>query len=73
MMSWWMILLLIVVFLAGIVVGFYAARKYMKTYLKNNPPINETQLSLMMSQMGRRPSKKKLRQMMNTMKNHQNY
>ena len=72
-MTWFWILLLIVFFLAGIVVGFYAARKYMKTYLKNNPPINETQLSLMMSQMGRRPSKKKLRQMMNTMKNHQNY
>ncbi|XIF19682.1 MAG: YneF family protein [Acetilactobacillus jinshanensis] len=72
-MSWFWILLIILFFLAGIVVGFYAARKYMKTYLKNNPPINETQLSLMMSQMGRRPSKKKLRQMMNTMKNHQNY
>ena len=70
---WLWILLIILFFLAGIVVGFYAARKYMKTYLKNNPPINETQLSLMMSQMGRRPSKKKLRQMMNTMKNHQNY
>ncbi|QBP17941.1 YneF family protein [Acetilactobacillus jinshanensis] len=72
-MTWLWILLIIVFFLGGIVVGFYAARKYMKTYLKNNPPINETQLSLMMSQMGRRPSKKKLRQMMNTMKNHQNY
>lgn len=72
-MTWLWILLIIVFFLGGIVVGFYAACKYMKTYLKNNPPINETQLSLMMSQMGRRPSKKKLRQMMNTMKNHQNY
>lgn len=60
-MTWLWILLIIVFFLGGIVVGFYAARKYMKTYLKNNPPINETQLSLMMSQMGRRPSKKKLR------------
>ncbi len=69
----WIILLMVLFFLAGIVVGFYAARKYMKNYLKNNPPIDASQLSLMMSQMGRRPSKKKLRQMMNTMRNHQNY
>ena len=72
-MTWFWILLLVIFFLGGVLTGFYGARKYMKNYLKNNPPINASQLSLMMSQMGRRPSKKKLRQMMNTMKNHQNY
>ena len=71
-MTWFWILLLVIFFLAGVLAGFYGARKYMKNYLKNNPPINASQLSLMMSQMGRRPSKKKLRQMMNTMRNHQN-
>ena len=35
----WIILLIVVFFLAGIVVGFYVARRYMKNYLKNNPPI----------------------------------
>lgn len=72
-MNWLWFLLLIIVFIAGVVLGFYLARRYMKTYLKNNPPINSNQMALMMSQMGRKPSKKKLRQMMNTMKNKQNF
>ncbi|WP_413627408.1 YneF family protein [Fructilactobacillus vespulae] len=68
MATWMWIILLIVAFAAGLAVGFYAARKYMEKYLKDNPPINEEQIKSMMLQMGQKPSKKKLTQMMNSMK-----
>ncbi|KRL04261.1 hypothetical protein FD46_GL001385 [Liquorilactobacillus oeni DSM 19972] len=48
--------------------GFFAARKYMESYLKKNPPINESMLKVMMLQMGQKPSEKKLHQMMSAMK-----
>lgn len=63
------IILIIVALIAGAVIGFFASRQYMKKYLKDNPPINEDQLSAMMLQMGQKPSKKKLNQMMKAMKN----
>ncbi len=53
------ILLIILAAVAGAAVGFFAARKYMEKYLKDNPPINEEQLRAMMLQMGQKPSKKK--------------
>ncbi|KRK58753.1 hypothetical protein IV48_GL000589 [Fructilactobacillus fructivorans] len=58
--------------LAGALIGFFGARKYMEKYLKDNPPINQDQLKAMMLQMGQKPSQKKLNQMMNAMKHHQN-
>jgi len=36
-------------------------------YLKENPPINEQMLRMMMAQMGRKPSEKQVKQMMNQM------
>ena len=38
--------------LAGVALGFFIARKYMMSYLKKNPPINEQMLKMMMMQMG---------------------
>ncbi|CUS26388.1 hypothetical protein FC70_GL001500 [Paucilactobacillus oligofermentans DSM 15707 = LMG 22743] len=61
------ILLIVVALVIGLVGGFFGARKYMETYLKNNPPINEEMLSTMMLQMGQKPSAKKLHQMMQAM------
>jgi uncharacterized protein YneF (UPF0154 family) len=52
---------------AGIALGFFIARKYMMSYLKKNPPINEQMLKMMMTQMGMKPSQKKINQMMNAM------
>jgi uncharacterized protein YneF (UPF0154 family) len=52
---------------AGIALGFFIARKYMMDYLKKNPPINEQMLKMMMTQMGMKPSQKKINQMMNAM------
>jgi uncharacterized protein YneF (UPF0154 family) len=58
----------IVALLAGLALGFFGARRYMEKYIRENPPINEDQLRLMMMQMGQRPSEKKLHQMMNSMR-----
>ncbi|WP_277587431.1 YneF family protein [Psychrobacillus antarcticus] len=61
------IVLIIVALIAGAVIGFFAARQYMMKYLKENPPINEQMLRMMMAQMGRKPSEKQVKQMMNQM------
>lgn len=58
---------IIIALLAGAGIGFYAARRYMMKYLKENPPVNEQMLRMMMAQMGRKPSEKQVKQMMNQM------
>lgn len=65
------ILIAVVAFLGGAVLGFFGARTYMKRYFEDNPPINEEMIAAMMGQMGQKPSAKKLNQMMNTMKHQQ--
>ncbi|MCO6532720.1 MAG: YneF family protein [Lactobacillus panisapium] len=62
------IVLIIVALLIGLVGGFYGARTYMKKYFKDNPPISEDMIVAMMSQMGQKPSAKKVNQVMNMMK-----
>lgn len=62
------IVLIIVALLIGLVGGFYGARVYMKKYFKDNPPISEDMIVAMMSQMGQKPSAKKVNQVMNMMK-----
>lgn len=61
------ILLLVVGLLIGVVVGFFGARKYMKDYMKKNPPINEEMIKALMMQMGRKPNQKQVNQMMKAM------
>ena len=51
-MLWLYILVGVLALLAGLVLGFFIARKYMMDYLKKNPPINEQMLKMMMMQMG---------------------
>jgi len=65
----WIVLIAIGAFIAGIALGFYLARRYMMNYLKKNPPINEQMLRTLMMQMGQKPSKKKINQMMRAMNN----
>ena len=43
----------------------------MKKYFKENPPISEEMIVAMMSQMGQKPSNKKVHQVMNMMKHQQ--
>lgn len=61
---WIAILLIVVALIGGVALGFFIARKYMMNYLKDNPPINEQMLRMMMMQMGQKPSQKKINQMM---------
>ena len=61
------ILYLIVGLVSGGLVGFFLARRFMKMYIKENPPINEQMIKAMMSQMGRTPSQKQVNQMMKQM------
>ncbi len=58
--------------IAGAVIGFFVARKYMEKYIKDNPPINEQMIKAMMSQMGRTPSQKQVNQMMKQMNKYNN-
>ena len=67
MQTWIWIVIIIVALIAGAALGFFAARQYMMKYLKDNPPINEQMLRMMMAQMGRKPSEKQVKQMMNQM------
>ncbi|KRL64011.1 YneF family protein [Lactobacillus psittaci] len=65
------IVLVIIGLLIGLVGGFYGARAYMKKYFQDNPPVNEDMIVAMMSQMGQKPSAKKVNQVMNMMKHQQ--
>lgn len=59
----------IVALLIGAIGGFFFARKYMKDYLEKHPPVNEDMLRSMMMLMGQKPSEKKIRQMIQQIKN----
>ncbi len=65
---WLAIVLIVVALLVGAVAGFFFARKYFQKYLEKNPPVNEQMIRAMMSQMGRKPSEKQVRQVMASMK-----
>ncbi|MBD8035258.1 MULTISPECIES: YneF family protein [Solibacillus] len=67
MQTWIWIIIVIAALIGGVAIGFYAARQYMMKYLKENPPINEQMIRVMMAQMGRKPSEKQVRQMMSQM------
>lgn len=64
MALWLGITLIVVALIGGVAIGFYMTRQYMMKYLKENPPINEQMIRVMMAQMGRKPSEKQVRQMM---------
>ncbi|WP_243386972.1 YneF family protein [Bacillus kexueae] len=66
---WLAILLIVLALIGGVALGFFIARRYMMSYLKKNPPINEQMLKMMMMQMGMKPSQKKINQMMKAMNN----
>lgn len=64
--------LLIIWFLIGAVLGavggFFLSRYLTKRELEKNPPLNETIVAEMMTQMGRKPSKKQLEAVMRTIR-----
>ncbi len=69
-MPWWGTLLIgIGALIAGAALGFFLAVRYFKKYQEKNPPITEDMIRIMMTQMGRKPSEKQVRQVMESMKN----
>jgi len=67
-MQWWLLLIyLVLALIAGGVAGFFISQWYFKRYLEKNPPINENMIRAMMTQMGRKPSEKQVRQVMKSM------
>lgn len=64
---WQFVLSLVGVLIVGLIVGFFAARAWFKSYLEKNPPITENMVREMMRQMGRTPSERQVRQVMSTM------
>ncbi|HLS71056.1 MAG TPA: YneF family protein [Chitinophagaceae bacterium] len=65
----WVVLIALAALIAGVALGFFFARRYMMNYLKKNPPIDENMLRTLMMQMGQKPSRKKINQMMRAMNN----
>ena len=63
----WLVLIIVGSLLVGGVVGFIIARVVFKRYLEKNPPITEAMIRAMMSQMGRKPSEKQVKQVMAAM------
>ncbi len=61
------ILQIVIGLIIGGVAGFFIARHYMMSYFKKNPPINEEMITALMMQMGRKPNKKQINQMMKSM------
>lgn len=71
MATWIWVLLIMIALIGGFVGGFFIARRYMMDYFKKNPPIDERMISTMMAQMGQKPSKRRVQQIMNSMKQQQ--
>ena len=61
------IICLLIGLVIGLVAGFLISKKLITKQLKDNPPINEKMIEVMMSSMGRKPSQKQVKQVMNQM------
>lgn len=64
---WLNLLWLVIGLVVGGIIGFFACRKVMTKYLKENPPINEEMIKTLMLQMGRKPNQKQINQIMKQM------
>lgn len=67
MLLWQAIVFIVLALILGGVIGFFVSRRVFKRYLEKNPPINEKMVRAMMTQMGRTPSEKQVRQVMSSM------
>lgn len=61
------ILLIVAGVIGGLIIGFFVAKKLFTKQLNDNPPINEKMIEAMMSSMGRKPSQKQVKQVMQQM------
>ena len=67
MSTWLVVVLIVAALLVGAIIGFFLSQRYFKKYLRENPPVNENMIRAMMMQMGRKPSEKQVRQVMQSM------
>ena len=67
MNMWHDILMVFIGIIIGVIVGFFLCRRFMMSYFKKNPPINEKMIETLMSGMGRKPSQKQVKQLMQQM------
>ncbi|CCP88280.1 YneF family protein [Candidatus Phytoplasma solani] len=65
---WLQLVFFILGILIGGALGAFFMFRWFKNYLQKNPPINERQIKEMFRQMGRTPSEKQIRQIVNSMK-----
>jgi len=61
------VLLVLLGLVIGLVIGFFVTKRVFTKQLEQNPPINEKMIEAMMSGMGRKPSQKQVRQIMQQM------
>lgn len=70
-MIWWQVLLIAAgTLIVGLIAGFFLSKALFTSQLKKNPPINESMIREMYRQMGRTPSEKQIRQVMQSMNQH---
>ena len=67
MNMWHDILMVFIGIIIGAIAGFFLCRRFMMSYFKKNPPINEKMIETLMSGMGRKPSQKQVKQLMQQM------
>ena len=61
------VIYLVVALIGGGAAGFFIARFLFKRELKENPPVTEKMIRVMLTQMGRKPSEKQVRDIMRNM------
>ena len=64
---WHDILMVFIGIIIGAIAGCFLCRHFMMSYFKKNPPINEKMIETLMSGMGRKPSQKQVKQLMQQM------
>lgn len=68
-LAWWHMLIIVIgVIVVTALVTFFVVRKIFARQLEKKPPINEKMVRVMMQQMGRTPSEKQVRAVMNSIK-----
>lgn len=53
--------------LIGAAIAFFLTKRMFEKQLRENPPVNEKMIRAMFLQMGRKPSEKQIRQIMQSM------
>ena len=65
--SWGWFWIAIGALIIGAVAAFFLTKKLFEKQIRENPPINEKMIRVMLTQMGRKPSEKQVREIMKQM------